>query len=179
VPELATTGIIAEQISLVVRMKDVGREDRAHLVNRLDDHQSICLGRHGAPSISSSSAGGIVALTATGAARERPDRQGAARGPYHDSVPARARGWCVGAGRQGVTRRGGHGKRPVTARLIEVGVDELLAGYHLSSRVCPHCGHPPDDFIDEETVVTDQGDELRDARQTQEIKGDRHAGRRK
>ena len=72
-----------------------------------------------------------------------------------------------------------HGKRPVTARLIEVGVDELLAGYHLSSRVCPHCGHPPDDFIDEETVVTDQGDELRDARQTQEIKGDRHAGRRK
>jgi hypothetical protein len=55
------------------------------------------------------------------------------------------------------------GRRPVTARLairvarlIEVGVDELLAGRHLSSRVCPHCGHPPDDFGDEETAVTDQ-----------------------
>jgi hypothetical protein len=42
------------------------------------------------------------------------------------------------------------------ARLIEVGVDDLLAGRHLSSRVCPHCGHPPDDFVDEETVVTDR-----------------------
>jgi len=56
-----------------------------------------------------------------------------------------------------------HGKRPVTARLairaarlIEVGVDDLLAGTHMSSRVCPHCGHPPDDFVDEETVVTEQ-----------------------
>jgi hypothetical protein len=55
------------------------------------------------------------------------------------------------------------GKRPVTARLairvarlIEVGVDDLLAGRHLSSRVCQHCGHPPDDFADEETVVTDR-----------------------
>jgi len=56
-----------------------------------------------------------------------------------------------------------HGRRPVTARLairvarlIEVGVDDLLAGHHLSSRVCSHCGHPPDDFVDEETVVTDR-----------------------
>lgn len=56
-----------------------------------------------------------------------------------------------------------HGRRSVTARLairvarlIEVGVDELLAGQHMSSRVCPHCGHPPDDFVDEETVVNDQ-----------------------
>jgi transcriptional regulator with XRE-family HTH domain len=55
------------------------------------------------------------------------------------------------------------GRRPVTARLairvarlVGVGVDELLAGNHLSSRVCPHCGHPPDDFVDEETVVTDR-----------------------
>jgi hypothetical protein len=54
-----------------------------------------------------------------------------------------------------------HGKRPVTARLairvarlIEDGVDELLTGRHLSSRVCPHCGHPPDDFGNEETAVT-------------------------
>lgn len=53
-----------------------------------------------------------------------------------------------------------HGRRAVTARLairvarlIEVGVDELLAGTHMSSRVCPHCGHPPDDFGDEETVI--------------------------
>jgi len=56
-----------------------------------------------------------------------------------------------------------HSRRSVTARLairvarlIEVGVDDLLAGRHMSSRVCPHCGHPPDDFTDEETVVTDQ-----------------------
>jgi transcriptional regulator with XRE-family HTH domain len=56
-----------------------------------------------------------------------------------------------------------HGRRPVTARLairvarlIEVGVDELLAGRHLSSRVCPHCGHLPEDFVDEETFVTDR-----------------------
>ena len=56
-----------------------------------------------------------------------------------------------------------HGKRPVTARLairvarlIDVGGDDLLAGTHMSSRVCPHCGHPPDDFVDEETVVSGQ-----------------------
>jgi hypothetical protein len=53
-----------------------------------------------------------------------------------------------------------HGRRAVTgrlairvARLIEVGIDDLLAGRHMSSRVCPHCGHPPDDFGDEETVI--------------------------
>ena len=34
-----------------------------------------------------------------------------------------------------------------------VPMDELLAGQWLSPRVCPHCGHPPDDFVDEETVV--------------------------
>jgi plasmid maintenance system antidote protein VapI len=52
------------------------------------------------------------------------------------------------------------GKRAVTpalalrvARLAGVGMDELLAGQWLSARVCPHCGHPPDDFADEETVV--------------------------
>jgi hypothetical protein len=55
------------------------------------------------------------------------------------------------------------GRRAVTpalalrvARLVGVPVDELLAGRWLSPRVCPHCGHPPDDFVDEETVV-DQG----------------------
>jgi hypothetical protein len=26
----------------------------------------------------------------------------------------------------------------------------------LSSRTCPHCGRPPDDFTNEETVVEDQ-----------------------
>lgn len=53
------------------------------------------------------------------------------------------------------------GKRAVTpalalrvARFAGVPMDELLAGQWLSTRVCPHCGHPPDDFVDEETVVT-------------------------
>jgi hypothetical protein len=52
------------------------------------------------------------------------------------------------------------GKRAVTpalalrvARLVGVPMDELLAGQWLSPRVCPHCGHPPDDFADEETVI--------------------------
>ena len=42
------------------------------------------------------------------------------------------------------------------ARFVGVPIDELLAGQWLSPRVCPHCGHPPDDFVDEETVVTDR-----------------------
>ena len=52
------------------------------------------------------------------------------------------------------------GKRAVTpamalrvARFVGVGVDALLAGEWLSPRTCPHCGHPPDDFADEDTVV--------------------------
>jgi hypothetical protein len=52
------------------------------------------------------------------------------------------------------------GKKPVTpalalrvARLAGVTMDALIAGEWLSPRVCPHCGHPPDDFVDEETVV--------------------------
>jgi type II secretory ATPase GspE/PulE/Tfp pilus assembly ATPase PilB-like protein len=32
-------------------------------------------------------------------------------------------------------------------------MDELPAEQRLSSRVCPHCGHPPDDLTDEETAV--------------------------
>jgi hypothetical protein len=51
------------------------------------------------------------------------------------------------------------GKRAVTpalalrvARFAEIPMDELLAGQWLSARVCPHCGHPPDDFLDEETL---------------------------
>jgi hypothetical protein len=32
-------------------------------------------------------------------------------------------------------------------------MDELLARQWLSARVCPHCGHLPEDFDDEETVV--------------------------
>lgn len=39
------------------------------------------------------------------------------------------------------------------ARLLGVGVDDLLAGRHMSARVCPHCGHPPEDFEDEETAA--------------------------
>lgn len=52
------------------------------------------------------------------------------------------------------------GKRAVTlalalrvARFAGIPMDDLLAGQWLSSRVCPHCGHPPDDFADEETVA--------------------------
>jgi transcriptional regulator with XRE-family HTH domain len=55
-----------------------------------------------------------------------------------------------------------NGKRGVTAslalrvaRFLEINVDALLAGQYLSPRVCPHCGHPPDDFHDEETIVED------------------------
>jgi hypothetical protein len=52
------------------------------------------------------------------------------------------------------------GKRAVTPALAlraalfaGIAMDELPAGQWLSARVCPHCGHPPEDFIDEETVV--------------------------
>ena len=52
------------------------------------------------------------------------------------------------------------GRRGVTAslalrvaRFAEVTVDDLLAGKYLPARTCPHCGHPPDDFVDEETVA--------------------------
>jgi len=42
------------------------------------------------------------------------------------------------------------------ARLTDASIDDLLAGALLSPRTCPHCGRPPDDFVDEETVVTDR-----------------------
>ena len=42
------------------------------------------------------------------------------------------------------------------ARLTDASIDDLLAGALLSSRTCPHCGRPPDDFADEETVVEDR-----------------------
>lgn len=52
------------------------------------------------------------------------------------------------------------GKSPVTptlalrvARFVGVPIDELLAGQWLSPRICPHCGRPPDDFVDEETRI--------------------------
>lgn len=48
------------------------------------------------------------------------------------------------------------GKRAVThvlARRAGIAMDELLAGQWLLARVCPHCGHPPEDFADEGTVV--------------------------
>ena len=52
------------------------------------------------------------------------------------------------------------GKRPISptlalraARLAGVGMDALLAGQWPSARVCRHCGHPPDDFADEDTVI--------------------------
>ena len=55
------------------------------------------------------------------------------------------------------------GGRDVTAKLAycvapltDVPIDDLLSGALLSSRTCPHCGRPPDDFADEETVVEDR-----------------------
>ena len=39
------------------------------------------------------------------------------------------------------------------ARLTDVSIDDLLTGALLSPRTCPHCGRPPDDFADEETIV--------------------------
>lgn len=36
---------------------------------------------------------------------------------------------------------------------VDVPMDDLLGGHYLSARVCPHCGHPPDDFVDEDTRV--------------------------
>jgi hypothetical protein len=40
------------------------------------------------------------------------------------------------------------------ARFAGVSVDDLLAGQWFSARTCPHyCGHPPEDFVDEETIV--------------------------
>lgn len=54
------------------------------------------------------------------------------------------------------------GRRSVTAslavrvaRLVEVSIDDLLSGKTLPARTCPHCGRPPDDFGNEETVVED------------------------
>ena len=55
----------------------------------------------------------------------------------------------VVSGRRGVTPR----LAIRVARLVETTVDELLGGRLLSSRTCPHCGRPPDDFVDEETMV--------------------------
>lgn len=46
------------------------------------------------------------------------------------------------------------------ARLTDVSIDELLSGALLSPRTCPHCGRPPDDFHDEETVVAPLHDSL-------------------
>ena len=37
------------------------------------------------------------------------------------------------------------------ARFAGIAMDELLAGQGLSALVCPHCGHPHEDFIDEVT----------------------------
>lgn len=39
------------------------------------------------------------------------------------------------------------------AQLTDVPIDDLLSGALLSPRTCPHCGRPPDDFRDEDTVV--------------------------
>lgn len=41
------------------------------------------------------------------------------------------------------------------ARVADVSVDDVLAGRWPAPRTCPHCGHPPDDFDDEDTVAGD------------------------
>ena len=53
-----------------------------------------------------------------------------------------------------------HG-RPVSAsmalrvaRVLDVPIDDLLAGRFLPAGACPHCGHVPD-FADEHTAVED------------------------
>jgi hypothetical protein len=55
-----------------------------------------------------------------------------------------------------------NGRRAVTAgvalsvaKFADVPFDDLIAGRWLSPRVCPHCGHPPDDFDDEDTVAAE------------------------
>ena len=53
------------------------------------------------------------------------------------------------------------GRRAVTASLamrvarasVDIPVDDLPAGKYLPPQTCPHCGHPPDGFVDEETIV--------------------------
>jgi hypothetical protein len=44
----------------------------------------------------------------------------------------------------------------VAAGRPEVSIDDLLTGWLLSPRTCPHCGHPPEDFEDEPTVIEDR-----------------------
>ncbi len=67
-----------------------------------------------------------------------------------------------GTPRRAATSRGGSGASAAcvtpalalrVARFAGIPMDELLAGRWLSARVCPHCGHPPEDFVDEETIV--------------------------
>jgi hypothetical protein len=60
----------------------------------------------------------------------------------------------------GAIRKVAVGMRVVTpsiamsvAHLAQVPVEELLDGRWLSPRVCPHCGRPPSDFVDEDTIV--------------------------
>lgn len=70
-------------------------------------------------------------------------------------------GKALGYSEEGV-RKAAAGQHSVTptlalrvARFAGVGMDDLLAGKWLLGRVCPHCGHPPDDAADEDTVTTD------------------------
>jgi len=60
----------------------------------------------------------------------------------------------------GAIRKVAVGMRVVTpaiamsvARLAQVSMEDLLGGQWLSPRVCPHCGRPPSDFGDEDTIV--------------------------
>lgn len=60
-----------------------------------------------------------------------------------------------------------NGRRNVTptlalrvARFVGASFDDLINGHHFSPRTCRHCGHPPDDFVDEETQVQDLGEQI-------------------
>jgi hypothetical protein len=100
-----------------------------------------------------------------GASHERPDHEGAKGRPHRAAVPAAARrawGPLAKALRYewDSIQKVATGRRAVTpalalrvARFAGIPMDELLAGQWLSPRVCPHCGHPPEDFTDEETVA--------------------------
>lgn len=69
------------------------------------------------------------------------------------------------------------GKRAVTPalalRVAGIAMDELLAEQWLSARVCPHCGHPSDDFVDEETGVT--ASRVTKCRHAQRLRGNSRA----
>jgi hypothetical protein len=94
--------------------------------------------------------------------RGRSDREGTKGRPDRAAAPAAARR-RVGTAGQGAAlewdliqksppasaghARAGAARRPVRGRT------SYSRAQWLSARVCPHCGHPPDDFVDEDTIA--------------------------